>query len=92
MSKTFEERFPESAAAGGERRQIARDEHGMRRRVLALLREGPKTVPEIAALLGVSPYEANWWVMGFLRYGHVRATEEVTDEGYYRYAIVEGSD
>ncbi len=92
MSKTFEERFPESASLKGERRRIAREEHGMRRRVLALLREGPKTVPEIASALGVPPREANWWLMGYVRYGFVRATEEVTDEGYYRYAIVEGKD
>lgn len=89
MSKPFEERYPESAAIAGERRRIAREEHGMRARVIEILREGPKTVPEIAAALGASPREANWWLMGYVRYGVARATEEVTDEGYYRYALTE---
>ncbi len=91
MSRSFEERYPESAAIKGRRRQIARQEHGMRRRTLDLLREGPKTVPEIAAALGVPAHQANWWLMGYVRYGFVRATEEVTQDGYYRYAIVEGT-
>ncbi len=92
MPKSFEERYPESAAVKGERRQIARAEHGMRRRVLALLRGGAKTVPEVASALGISAYEAHWWMMGYVRYGFVRATEEVTEEGYYKYAIVEGKE
>jgi len=30
-------------------------------------------------------------MMGYARYGYIRATEEVTEDGYYRYAIVEGN-
>jgi hypothetical protein len=90
MTDTFEERFPESPEAGGEWRETARQEFGMLQRILDCLRDGPKTVPEVAQALGLRPDEVTWWMMGYVRYGFVRATEEVTDEGYYRYALVEG--
>ncbi len=91
MSDNAEKRFPESAAIKGELRRIAREEYTMRKRLLDLLRAGgPKTVPEIASALGVTPHEATWWLMGYARYGFVAATEEVTDDGYYKYRIVEG--
>jgi len=91
VSENAENRFPESAAIKGERRQIARQEYTMRKKLLDLLRAGgPKTIPEVADALGISPHEATWWMMGYARYGYIRATEEVTEDGYYRYAIVEG--
>jgi hypothetical protein len=92
VSDDAEKRFPEDVAIKGERRQIARQEYTMRKRVLDLLRAGgPKTIPEIAAALGVTPREAMWWTMGYVRYGFVAATEEVTAQGYYKYKIVEGA-
>ena len=90
MAETFEERFPESVGIQGERRETARQEFAMRKRILDALRDGPKTVPEVAKALGMKPHEATWWMMGYVRYGYIRATEEVTDEGYYKYALVEG--
>ena len=91
MSENAEKRFPESAAIKGERRQIARQEYTMKKRILDLFRTGgPKTIPEVASALGVTPHEATWWMMGYVRYGYLRATEEMTEEGYYKYAIVEG--
>ncbi len=91
MSENAEKRFPESAAIKGERRQIARQEYTMRKKLLDVVRAGgPKTIPEVASALGVTPHEAAWWMMGYVRYGYLRATEEVTGEGYYKYAIVEG--
>jgi hypothetical protein len=63
----------------------------MGERILDLFRAGgPKTIPEIAAALGVTTHEATWWTMGYVRYGYLRATEEVTEEGYFKYSIVEG--
>lgn len=91
MSEKRDDRFPESAAIKGERRQTARQEYTMRNRLLELLRTGgPKTIPEIARELGLKPHEATWWMMGYARYGYVRATEEMTEDGYYKYAVVEG--
>ncbi|HEY5133991.1 MAG TPA: hypothetical protein VII85_09935, partial [Candidatus Krumholzibacteriaceae bacterium] len=90
VSEQLDDRFPESAAIKGERRETARQEFGMRKRILDVLRGGPRTVPEVAQALGLKPHEATWWMMGFARYGYIRATEEMTEDGYYKYAIVEG--
>ena len=53
MSEKLDNRFPESAAIKGERRETARQEFGMRKRILDVLRGGPMTVPEVAAELDV---------------------------------------
>jgi hypothetical protein len=84
-------RFPENIASDGRRRETARQEFSARAMIIDLLREkGPLTVPEVARALGLSAYEANWWLMGFVRYNMVKASEKADDEGYYRYAPVAG--
>jgi hypothetical protein len=90
VSEECKERFPESVEVNGERRETARQEPGMRDRILGILRDGPKTIPDVARALDIEPHEAAWWIMGYVRYGLVRATEEVTEEGYYKYAAGEG--
>lgn len=69
----------------GDLREIIREEMLMQDTILELLREGPKTVPEIAAALGRPSYEVMLWVMGLRKYGRVAETGEPTDEGYYLY-------
>jgi len=66
-------------------REVIREELLMHDRILQVLRDGPKTVPEIAADLACPAHEAMLWVMGMRKYGRVAETEEVTDDGYYRY-------
>jgi hypothetical protein len=91
MQDNSRTRFPEDIAIGGRRRETARQEFSSRARILDLLREkGPLTVPEVARALGLSAYEANWWLMGFVRYNKAKASEKADDEGYYRYALIEG--
>ena len=53
-------------------REVLRDELVERDRIAALLRHGPKTVPEIARALGVPEHEAMMWVMAMRRFGRVR--------------------
>jgi len=90
MKDNSRERFPESVALSGRKRETARQEFAARARVLDLLREkGPLTVPEVAAALGIAPRDATWWLMGYARYGKVKASEKADDDGYYRYALVE---
>ena len=84
------ERFPESAAIAGRKRETARQEFSARAGILSLLRErGPLTVPEIARALGLPAVDVNWWLMGFVRYNKVKPGEKADDEGYYRYSIIE---
>jgi len=90
MKDNSRERFPESVPIIGRKRETARQEFAVRALVLDLLREkGPLTVPEVAQALGIATHDANWWLMGFLRYNKVKASEKADDEGYYRYALVE---
>lgn len=74
-------------------REIVREEMLMKDIILAVLKDGPRTVPEIALAIGRPAHEVLIWVMGLRRYGHLSEVEEMTDEGYYRYgaSVGEGS-
>jgi hypothetical protein len=69
-------------------REIIREEPLMHRPILAALKSGPLTVPEIAEQIGQPSNEVLFWVMGMRRYGHIVEVEDATDEGYFRYASV----
>lgn len=69
-------------------REIVREETFMRARILEVLADGPRTVPEIAAALGRPTHEAMFWVMGMRRYGQVRDVKEAAVDGYFRYQAV----
>ena len=91
MQDNSQSRFPESVPIIGTKRETARQEFAARKNILDLLREkGPLTVPEVARALAISTYEANWWLMGFLRYNKIKASEKANDDGYYQYSLVEG--
>jgi hypothetical protein len=70
-------------------REIVRDEHVMRNRILRVLDDGPHTIPEIAGAIDRPSHEVTFWVMGMRKYGYVKEEKEATDEGYYRYQAVE---
>ena len=70
-------------------REVIRDEHVMRRPILEALAAGPLTIPEIAEAIGRPEHEVVFWVMGMRKYGHIAEIKEATDEGFYRYQIVE---
>jgi len=69
--------------------EVLRDEMVERDRVTAVLRDGPKTLPEIAAALGAPNYEVTKWVMAMRRYGRVRDLPKARADDYYRYELVE---
>ena len=69
-------------------REIIREEPLMHTPILAALKSGPLTVPEIAEQIGHPGNEVLFWVMGMRRYGHVVEVSDPTDEGYFRYAGV----
>ena len=47
------------------------------------------TVPEIAAAVERPSHEVMFWVMGLRKYGWLAEIKEATDEGYFRYQVVE---
>ena len=69
-------------------REIVREEPVMRAQILAFLQGGPRTIPEIAAELGVPTHEVVFWVMGMRRYGHLQEVKGATDHGYFRYEAI----
>jgi predicted Rossmann fold nucleotide-binding protein DprA/Smf involved in DNA uptake len=68
-------------------REVIRDEMFMQHRVLETLRDGPKTVPQIADALGSPVHEVMYWVMDYRKYGLVEEIKKPED-GYYRYALM----
>jgi predicted transcriptional regulator len=91
MQDNSRTRFPESVPIMGRKRETARQEFAAREKILDLLRtKGPLTVPEVAQALELSTSEANWWLMGFLRYSKIKASEKANDDGYYQYSLIEG--
>lgn len=49
------------------------------------LKDGPKTVPEIAEATGLPTHELFWYLMGMKKYGQIVEGEE--REGYFEYAL-----
>ena len=70
-------------------REIMRDEMVQRDRIIAVLREGPKTLPEIAEAIEEPVYEVTIWVMGMRRYGRIEALPKGRADDYYQYGLSE---
>ena len=67
--------------------EVLRDEMYMRDKITNLLREGPKTIKEIAEELGYPSNEVMKWVMGMRRYGIVIEMPKERADDYYRYQL-----
>jgi hypothetical protein len=66
---------------------IMRDEMVRKEEIARLLRDGPKTIPEIADRLEQPRHEVLIWAMAMWRYGDVKDTGQPDEEGYYRYQL-----
>jgi predicted transcriptional regulator len=59
----------------------------MKRSIRTALEEGPKTIPELASELDISPAEVTYYLMSLRKYGMVM-TGEVNDmDEYYYYQL-----
>jgi predicted Rossmann fold nucleotide-binding protein DprA/Smf involved in DNA uptake len=72
-------------ATNREVREIVREEMVMHGPILEALKEGPRTVPEIAEAIGAPTYEVVIWVMGMRRYGWLSEIKGSDGDGYFRY-------
>ncbi len=70
-------------------REVVREEMVMHVRILEALREGPRTVPEIAEAIGAPTREVVVWVMGMRRYGWLSEIKGSEGDGYFRYQAEE---
>lgn len=72
-----------------EMREVVREEMAMHGPILDALKEGPRTVPEIAAAIGRPTHEVVVWLMGMRRYGWLSEVKGSADDGYFRYQAEE---
>ncbi len=66
---------------------VMRDEMVMRPRIAAVLREGPKTIPEIAEALAAPARDVTLWVMALRRYGALEELPKPKADDYYQYRL-----
>jgi len=66
-------------------REVMREEPVMRPRILAALKAGPLTVPQIAEAVGSPSHEVVFWVMGMRRYGWLEEIKGSDADGYFQY-------
>lgn len=69
--------------------EIAQDEMIMRDRILDILKEKPKTIPEISEIMGYPSREVTIWLFGLRRYGLVEEVGRADVDGYFTYEFVE---
>ena len=68
--------------------EVLRDEMVMHDKIEALLREGDKTVPELAEGLGYPAHEVMYWLMGMRRFSNVEEVGRADEDGYFKYTLV----
>lgn len=66
-----------------------REQRKIRKDILETLKEGSKTVPEIANQTGLQSHLVLWYITGMKKYGQIIEAEEC--EGYYKYALKENN-
>ncbi len=70
--------------------EVLRDEMFLQDKVVGLLKNGPKTIPEIAQELSYPSQEITKWVMALRRYGKIMDIPKSRADDYYQYKLVEG--
>ena len=68
--------------------EIVHDEMIMQDRIADLLREGPRTIPELAEALKYPSHEVTIWLFAMRRYGEVEVVGRPDVDGYFQYALV----
>ena len=64
-----------------------REQKRLLKRLKEALRDGPRTVPEVAAETGVGAGEILWYLMALKKFGEVAEGEE--RDGYFEYSLKE---
>jgi hypothetical protein len=70
--------------------EVLRDGMYLQDRVAASLKDGPKTLMEIAQALNYPSAEVTKWVMMLRRYGKISELPKSRADDYYQYKLVEG--
>jgi hypothetical protein len=75
------------STTGRELREVVREEMAMHGRILESMKDGPRTIPQIAEAIGAPSHEVVIWVMGMRRYGWLREVKGSDGDGYFRYQV-----
>jgi hypothetical protein len=67
--------------------EVIRDEMVMKDRIVSLVREEAKTIPEIAEALACPVREVTFWVMAMRRYGSLEELPKSKADDYFRYRM-----
>jgi len=73
-------------------REIMVEEMIMKDKIIEVMRKGPLTIPEIAEAINKPTDQVVFWIMGMRKYGFITETEEITDDNYYKYELIEKED
>jgi predicted Rossmann fold nucleotide-binding protein DprA/Smf involved in DNA uptake len=68
-------------------REIVHDEMIMKDRIAEILKDGPKTIPELAEAMGYPSHEVTIWLFAMRRYGEVEAVGKPDVDGYFKYEL-----
>jgi hypothetical protein len=69
-------------------REIVHDEMIMKDRLAKLLKDGPRTIPDLAEAMGYPSYEVAIWLFAMRRYGQVEVVGKPDVDGYFKYTLV----
>jgi hypothetical protein len=72
--------------------EIVHDELIMKDRIAMILKEGPRTIPDLAEALGYPGHEVVIWLFAMRRYGEVEVLGKPDVDGYFKYALVKQQD
>ncbi len=65
--------------------EMSKEQRKIIKQIKDCLKEGPKTIPEIASATGLRSGVVTWYVMTLVKYGELSPGEEV--DGYYKYSL-----
>jgi predicted Rossmann fold nucleotide-binding protein DprA/Smf involved in DNA uptake len=69
--------------------EIVHDEMIMKDRIAKILKDGPRTIPELAKTMGYPSHEVVVWLFAMRRYGEVEVVGKPDVDGYFKYKLVE---
>lgn len=68
--------------------EIVHEEMVMKDRIAEVLKEGPRTIPELAEALGYPSHEVVIWLFAMRRYSEIEAVGRPDVDGYFKYELV----
>jgi hypothetical protein len=60
----------------------------MKDRIAQILKDGPRTIPELAEALEYPSHEVTIWLFAMRRYGEVEVAGKPDVDGYFKYELV----